>query len=246
MLIPNHPHDERLSALASRESDATADATLTAHVSSCERCAALVDELAALRAALADLPDLAPSRPLRLIPPVEAAPVSAADRLGGWARRFFAPVLASGAALALVGTIGTAAPSFSGPQAGGAESEAGADQRVTLQAEEPQASAEFEAEASEAAAGAPSEAAPAEAAASAAITGDAAELRSSPSTEAAAAPEGTDHAVGSTYDFAESDEDRSLDALAAERSPWPMVLVAGVALMVGALLMRWILVPRSG
>ena len=29
MLIPNHPNDERLSALASRETDATADATLT-------------------------------------------------------------------------------------------------------------------------------------------------------------------------------------------------------------------------
>lgn len=241
MLIPNHPHDERLSALASRESDATADATLTAHVSSCVRCAALVDELAALRAALADLPDVAPSRPLRLIPPVEAAPASSADRLGGWARRFFAPVLASGAALALVGTIGTAAPSLSGPQSGGAESGSGADQRVTLQAEEPQASAQREAEASEEAAGAPAEAAP-----SAAITGDAAEHRSPAPTEAAIAPGGTDLAVGSTYDFAESDEGRSLDAVAAERSPWPMVLFAGVVLMVGALLLRWILVPRTG
>ena len=156
-------------------------------------------------------------------------------------------MLASGAALALVGTIGTAAPSLSGPQAGGEESGAGADQRVTLQAEEPQASAELEAEASEAAAGAAAEAAPSAAAPSAAISGDAAELRSPVSTEvAAAATDGTDHAVGSTYDFAESDEDRSLDALAAERSPWPMVLFAGVALMVGALLLRWILVPRAG
>ena len=113
MLIPNHPNDERLSALASRETDATADATLTAHVSSCSRCTDLVNELGALRAALADLPDVAPSRPLRLLPPVEAAPAGAADRLGGWARRFFAPVLASGAALALVGLIGTAAPALS-------------------------------------------------------------------------------------------------------------------------------------
>ena len=74
MLIPNHPNDERLSALASRETDATADATLTAHVSTCPRCTDLVTELGALRAALADLPDLAPSRPLLLLPPVEAAP----------------------------------------------------------------------------------------------------------------------------------------------------------------------------
>ena len=32
----------------------------------------------------------------------------------------------------------------------------------------------------------------------------------------------------------------------AERSPWPMVLFAGVALMIGATLLRWILVPRAG
>jgi hypothetical protein len=34
--------------------------------------------------------------------------------------------------------------------------------------------------------------------------------------------------------------------LPAERSPWPMVLFTGVALMVGAALLRWILVPRAG
>ena len=33
--------------------------------------------------------------------------------------------------------------------------------------------------------------------------------------------------------------------LAADRSPWPMVLFAGVALIVAALLVRWILAPRS-
>ena len=113
MLIPNHPDDERLSALASRETDAPADASLTSHVAACIRCTATVDELGALRTALADMPDVAPSRPLRLLPPVEAAPAPAADRLTGWARRFFAPVLASGAALALIGAVGTAAPSMS-------------------------------------------------------------------------------------------------------------------------------------
>jgi hypothetical protein len=30
-----------------------------------------------------------------------------------------------------------------------------------------------------------------------------------------------------------------------ERSPWPMVLFAGVALIVAALLLRWILQPRA-
>src|SRR5688500_14731095 len=115
MLIPNHPDDERLSALASHETDAVRDATLTAHVTACERCTGLVNELGALRAALSDLPDLAPSRPLRLLPPVEDVASPAGDRLGGWARRFFAPILASGAALALVGTIGTTAPALTGP-----------------------------------------------------------------------------------------------------------------------------------
>jgi hypothetical protein len=34
--------------------------------------------------------------------------------------------------------------------------------------------------------------------------------------------------------------------LPAERSPWPMVLFTGLALVIGALLLRWILVPRAG
>ena len=42
MLIPNHPHDERLAALASADPDAVADTRLRSHVSSCNRCAALV------------------------------------------------------------------------------------------------------------------------------------------------------------------------------------------------------------
>jgi hypothetical protein len=38
--------------------------------------------------------------------------------------------------------------------------------------------------------------------------------------------------------------DPSRDQLPAERSPWPMVLFSGVALIVAALLTRWILQPR--
>jgi hypothetical protein len=44
---------------------------------------------------------------------------------------------------------------------------------------------------------------------------------------------------------AEDDASRTTE-LPAERSPWPMVLFSGVALMVGAALLRWILVPRAG
>ncbi|MCA1587800.1 MAG: zf-HC2 domain-containing protein, partial [Chloroflexi bacterium] len=93
MLNQGHPDDERLSALAAGDADATEDATLRAHVTSCDRCADAVRELGVLRAALADLPDIAPHRPLRLLPPVEADAPSPADRLGLWARRLFAPAL---------------------------------------------------------------------------------------------------------------------------------------------------------
>ena len=52
-------------------------------------------------------------------------------------------------------------------------------------------------------------------------------------------------APGETAD----DVDDGATALApapAERSPWPMVLFTGVALMVAAALLRWILAPRAG
>lgn len=235
MLIPNHPHDERLSALASGEADATADAALTAHVSSCTRCTGLVDELGALRAALADLPDVAPSRPLRLLPPVEAEPASAADRLGGWARRFFAPVLASGAALALVGVIGTAAPSMSGQAAGPGS---GGDDFGTVAQEEAAASAA-------AAAAAPSDAAGGAPAAAESLRSAAEPLADSGELSAVtASPRAANEAPDRSSD--ERDAASAPTTIGAERSPWPMVLFAGVALMIGALVLRWILVPRAG
>ena len=117
MLIPNHPDPERLSALASHDGDATADAALTSHVSSCARCTSLVSELGALRASLADLPDIAPARPLQLLPPVADEPASAGA--AGWLRRLFAPMLTAGAAIAMVGLVGTTAPIFSGMASSG-------------------------------------------------------------------------------------------------------------------------------
>ena len=216
MLIPNHPGDEVLSALASRDTDAVADATLTTHVSACDRCTALVSELSALGVALSELPDLVPSRPLQLLPPVE--PVHAADRFGGWARRFFAPVLAAGVALAMVGTIGTAAPALNGAASG-----PGAD------------------------GGAPPEQEYAAASSGDTLGGAAAEATGEPrAAVATAAPADIDSfaADGSTLD-ALDDRETSRLALGPERSPWPMVLFAGIALIVAAALMRWILVPKS-
>ena len=74
-----HPADERLAAYAAGDADAVADRALSEHLTACERCRPIVDELTLLRGALAALPDVAPSRPLRLIPPV-AAP--AQQRIG--------------------------------------------------------------------------------------------------------------------------------------------------------------------
>jgi hypothetical protein len=221
MLNPNHPDDERLSALASRDDDAAADPELTAHVSTCDQCADLVAELALLRASLAELPDLAPSRPLRLLPPAEEARPGAADRLGGWARRLFAPALTVGAALAMVGLIGTAAPALDGMASSGAGDA------------QDQADAQLGAEEAE---------------------GSDGSMRILSSSDAPAAAE--EHAT----DMLEADEgaagedapggDASAAArapdLPVERSPWPMVLFSGVALVIGALLLRWILVPRAG
>lgn len=101
----SHPDDDRLAAYASADREAVSDRELVAHLASCERCRPIVDELSLLRDALALLPDVAPSRPLRLIPPV---PEPAARRSGAldWLRRLAAPAMAAGAGLVLVGVVG--------------------------------------------------------------------------------------------------------------------------------------------
>jgi hypothetical protein len=240
MLIPNHPDDERLSALASRDTDAIADARLTTHVSSCIRCTELVTELGALRLALADLPDLQPSRPLQLVPPVAAD--HAVDRLGGWARRFFAPVLVSGAALVLVGVIGTAAPGLGGMAQSGA-----APQHESVVASSTPAERDLAA-ASEPAA--PQEYAGASAGAPAAGSAQGGEAAGAPSQRAEASDGvrafSSDDGLAALDAGTDRDETSSAPAdLEAGRSPWPMVLFAGVALIVAALLARWILAPRT-
>ncbi len=214
MLNQGHPDDERLSALAAGDTDATDDATLRAHVTSCDRCADVVSELGVLRAALADLPDVAPHRPLRLLPPVEADTPSPADRLGLWARRLFAPVLTAGAALAMVGVIGTAAPSIGGQAAsGGGADSAPTDRTAAGSSDTQELAAPF-------------------------VSGDPAEDGAGSATTLGVEDE------AARDDFA--DEATDADGLFAERSPWPMVLFAGIALMIGAALLRWILVPRAG
>ncbi|MGZ8475604.1 MAG: hypothetical protein ACXWWQ_05180 [Candidatus Limnocylindria bacterium] len=217
MLNHDHPDDERLSALAAGDTEATDDATHRAHVTSCDRCADAVSELTVLRAALAELPDVAPHRPLRILPPVEADAPGAADRLGLWARRLFAPALTVGAALAMVGVVGTALPSLGGMAQSGAADSAPSERTAALDADAsavPEIAAPFATE------------------------------------DAANGGAGGQDATTLGVDDESVEEDLAResaeDAPFAERSPWPMVLFAGIALMIGAALLRWILVPRAG
>ncbi len=231
MLNHDHPDDERLSALAAGDIEATSDAKLNVHVTTCDRCADVVRELGVLTAALADLPDVAPHRPLRLIPPVEAEPMGAPDSLGRWARRLFAPVLTAGAALAMVGMVGTALPTLGGMASQGAGGAAASDGGFEMAAED--SAAPGAGNQADASGGAELSApAPSERIAATATDGD------DMTTQGA---DGADEETGEVARDAFSP-----DPLTAERSPWPMVLFAGVALMIAAALLRWILVPRAG
>ncbi len=224
MLIPNHPADERLAAFVADDLEVPEPA-LAEHVASCVRCTAVVDDLAALRMALTELPDIAPSRPLQLVPGV-ADPNPAGDRAGGWARRFFAPVLAMGAAIALVGVVGTTTPLLDG-MAGGGDSTSRGEVLMESLGE----------------AGAP--------ASSEDGAGGDAGLQPAASTARDAAASTRANPIvaseedGETPSQSNGQTDFGLGA-GAERSPWPMVLFAGVALMIGATLLRWMLVPRPG
>lgn len=233
MLNSNHPDDERLAALAEGDTEASADAGVSAHVASCDRCAAVVAELGVLRTALAELPDVAPHRPLRLLPPVGAESAGTADRLGLWARRLFAPALTAGAALAMVGLVGTAAPNMQGTGGAGGAASAPDESVRELAAEASQPTA-----AGEAAGGAEASAA----------------LEFSAPTDATADSVFTDEGDGEVTAqgndateerLAEDDQAAAVEAVGVERSPWPMVLFAGVAVMIAAALLRWILAPRA-
>ena len=217
MSTPHHPDDELLAAVAGGEPEAGADAALAGHVANCARCADLVNDLGALRASLADLPDLAPSRPLRLLPPVAELEQPAVDRLGGWVRRLFAPVLAIGGTLALVGAVGTATPAGDGDAITAVPGDAAV--------QEYEAAGSPAADQRGAAGGGGDE-----------LPHDGEEFAPTDDADTLAAAERTERELIS------ADE----TTLPAERSPWPMVLFTGVALVVGALLLRWIVVPRAG
>lgn len=125
MQHPTHPDDERLAALAGGDPEVTSDGALRAHVDSCDRCGALVRELGSLRTALSELPDLVPSRPLQLLPPV--AEPRTAGRVS-WLRRLAAPAMAAGIMLVIAGAVGSSGFTLNiglGTSAGASMAEAG-------------------------------------------------------------------------------------------------------------------------
>jgi len=103
----NHPEDERLAALAASEPDALTDSSLVTHVSGCARCAPMVQELRTLQSALAELPDISPSRPLRFLPAVPEPPRHGSRWLG-LLRGITGPAMAVAILLIVVGSFGTA------------------------------------------------------------------------------------------------------------------------------------------
>jgi hypothetical protein len=116
MLQEPHPDDERLAALAGGDPDARADATLAAHTAACERCTGILAELRSVTVALATLPDLAPPRPLRLLPPADAPQQPSAWL--GIMRRLTAPAMALAVVLIVVGAVGSGSALFRSAGAG--------------------------------------------------------------------------------------------------------------------------------
>lgn len=236
----SHPHDERLAALAGADAEAAGDGALRAHVAGCDRCRAMVDDLALLRSALAELPDLRPSRPLQLLPPV-AAPVSAPGGPLGLLRRLSAPALAAGAALILVGTVGSTGI-LEGLAGMGAGAAAPVFQNV---GDDLAAEGAATPEASDSG-GAPGY-----------LDGAASTTSPEPEESRVQALEGTPSpskaAGAATESPAEDTEgERDLGTLGSGsdplsgRLPWLVVLGAGIVLAAGSLLLRFTVQPRAG
>ncbi len=103
---PSHPDDELLASFQEGDLAGASASGVRDHVSTCQSCAALIEELGTLRVALAELPDIAPPRSLQFIPPVRDA--HARQPMGLVVRRLFAPLMAVGILLAVVGGVGVA------------------------------------------------------------------------------------------------------------------------------------------
>jgi hypothetical protein len=235
----SHPHDERLAALAGADPEATGDRSLREHVAGCDRCRAVVDDLSLLRSALGELPDLRPSRPLQLVPPV-AEP--AAPRRGplGLLRRLSAPALAAGLVLILVGTVGSSGILEGLAGMGGAAS-APMFQNVgdNLAAEGSSAP----------------EATDSRTSAEGYLDGGASPRPFRPGESTAQALPGTptpsEEAPAAGEEPTDDGRDEDVSALSSTdpfdgRLPWLVMLGAGIVLAAGSLLLRFTVQPRAG
>ena len=223
-----HPDDELLAAYAGGDRDALADASLAAHLASCDRCGPLVDELSILRGALAELPDLAPSRPLRLIPPI-AKPAMPAAR-GSWLRRLTAPAMAAGTALIVVGAVGIGA---SGGAIGLFRKAASLD---SAHAASPSEEGAFPV----AGAGSPSLTPSDNAAGSPKAFGS-----NVPQSPLSAAPQPTTPRPSAT-DSTGRNAYEATGSSGGPEQPWLTLLIAGAALFVISTALRFSLSPRAG
>jgi hypothetical protein len=230
MQNPSHPDDERLAAYAGGDRDAVADPSLSAHVGACDRCGPMVDELAGLRLALAELPDLAPSRPLRLIPPVPTAPGPRPTPLG-WLRRLAGPAMAAGAGLVLIGAIGLGQSGavtdlFGKAASGGSLQAAGASER----------------EAAASAANLPGAYSPGTPMATSN------ETRGTTDSAASAEPPSTEFSHGSSPAPVSEGPGRTehLSGGSSSAQPWLTLLIAGTAVFVLATVLRFSIAPRAG
>ena len=256
MTTTNHPDDELLARFADADPEALGDSALSGHIHGCDRCRDLVDDLRGLSLALRAMPDpgLVPPRPLRILPPVEPRPATLADRVGAVIRGAFAPVMTVGAALALVGVVGTSgiAASFPGAASGPAAQEAAATAEDGQ--EEGFTAAELltptpaaEAPARDAAAGA--EGAATEEPDTQAYQVGPMSADETPDPELLERMTQADPRVDSASgDAAAGDRAASAEPatdLAAERPIWPMLIFGGLTLMVAAVVLRWIFAPRA-
>jgi len=220
-----HPDDERLAAYAGGDPDVTGDATLVAHLATCDRCGPLVDELSLLRGALAELPDLIPAHPLRLIPPV---PAPASISAGGWLRRLTAPAMAAGAGLVLVGAIGIGTTSGFFSQASSAMFENAGGNLQGAGAPESEATASD----------------------SAYMPG----VKASPAATSNETRGSTDSAGASKPPTAQMSPDASptgsdvteVNRESSDEQPWLTLLIAGAAVFVTATALRFTISPRAG
>jgi hypothetical protein len=233
MQHPTHPDDERLAALAGDDPEVTSDAALRAHVDTCDRCADLVRDLASLRSALGELPDLVPNRPLQLLPPV-AEPQTASR--GGWLRRLAGPAMAAGFVLVVVGAIGT-----SGFSLGMGASAAPSNFQGEASTDKPAAASGDSAPAATTRSAAGGSGPPLLSGEGSSLDGASAPARSTDEENGASPTEaqGAPPAV-------ESDGGAGLFAPADPRLPWLVVLALGVGLLLAGIFLRSAQQPRAG